>query len=88
MLHTRIHRCGPRLASQVSRSMCSTARRGVEARSIIYEANGEPTQIIRAHRWTMADPTGGQLLVKVGLAALNPAGGCRDGERDETGPVY
>lgn len=45
----------------------------LEARSIIYEANGDPTKILRAHKWALPEPKSGQVVLRVGLASINPA---------------
>ncbi|UZJ52328.1 hypothetical protein CBS101457_001648 [Exobasidium rhododendri] len=55
------------------RTFVTTARLQVECRSLIYSNNGEPNEIIRAHQWTLPDPRPGQVLLKVGLASVNPA---------------
>jgi NADPH:quinone reductase-like Zn-dependent oxidoreductase len=55
------------------RSFTTSAKRHVEARSIIYERNGEPSEIIRGHQWTLPQPSSSQVLLKVGLASVNPA---------------
>jgi hypothetical protein len=57
-----------------SRSFATSARTTIEARGIVYEQNGEPSKVIRGHQWTLPKPEPGQVLLKVGLASINPAG--------------
>lgn len=57
-----------------SRSFKSSVIAQVAAKSIIYERNGEPSQIIRGHQWDLPELKSGQIRLKVGLASINPAG--------------
>lgn len=56
--------------------MSSSVIAQIKARSIIYEKNGEPSHIVRGYQWDLPEPTKGEVRLKVGLASINPAGGC------------
>lgn len=56
-----------------SRPFTCSARRYVKVQGLIYDSNGEPHERIRGHSWSLPALDDDQLLLRVGLAAVNPA---------------
>lgn len=55
------------------RTFAVCARQQVEVRGLVYGQNGDPRELIRGHRWTLPKPEPGQVVLRLGMAAVNPA---------------
>lgn len=55
------------------RNFASGATRRLKVRGLVYDSNGEPHERIRGHSWSLPSLQDDQLLLRVGLAAVNPA---------------
>ncbi|KAK0552882.1 hypothetical protein OC846_002720 [Tilletia horrida] len=49
------------------------AKLGVQARAVVYDSHGEPSDVLRTHTFTLPTPSSSQIQLRVILASCNPA---------------